>query len=151
MKLDASPEGLFTELPRSRSVLGNSSRRQHAPPCALSPQPPSPAHPRALRVPTVGCGAGWGYRGCHYPTARRPLLGDQRQFGRHLLNYGRARVPMAHDAEARKEHIWRIAHTRGLERSSTFRNYTQSEPRFRALLTEGGVQRIGLARASGKL
>ena len=30
--------------------------------------------------------------------------------------------------------------------SSTFRNYTHSEPRFRALLSEGGTQRVGLAR-----
>jgi hypothetical protein len=32
---------------------------------------------------------------------------------------------------------WRAAPTRGLKRSSTFRNYIHSEPRFRALLTEG--------------
>ncbi len=31
---------------------------------------------------------------------------------------------------------WRTAPTRGLKRSSTFRNYTHSEPRFRALLSE---------------
>jgi hypothetical protein len=30
--------------------------------------------------------------------------------------------------------------TQGLKRSSTFRNYTHSEPRFRALLTEGNLQ-----------
>jgi hypothetical protein len=28
----------------------------------------------------------------------------------------------------------------GVAPTSTFRNYTHSEPRFRALLTEGGVQ-----------
>jgi hypothetical protein len=30
---------------------------------------------------------------------------------------------------------------------SRFRNYTHSEPRFRALLTEGGAQRVELAGA----
>jgi hypothetical protein len=31
--------------------------------------------------------------------------------------------------------------------SSRFRNYTHSEPRFRALLTEGGAERLELVRA----
>ena len=35
--------------------------------------------------------------------------------------------------------------------SSTFRNYTHSELRFRALLTEDGTQQIDLARAWGKV
>jgi hypothetical protein len=47
------------------------------------------------------------------------------------------RVLLASDAEAREEEYRRAVRTRGLEWSSTFRNYTQSEPRFRALLTEG--------------
>jgi hypothetical protein len=37
----------------------------------------------------------------------------------------------------RRRSTWRAAPTRGLKRSSTFRNYIHSEPRFRALLTEG--------------
>jgi hypothetical protein len=45
------------------------------------------------------------------------------------------RVILANDAEAREEQR-RAVRTRGLERSSTFRNYTHSEPRFRALVTE---------------
>ena len=53
-----------------------------------------------------------------------------------LLTYGMAGVLLlAGDAEARKEHSPAVR-TRGLKRSSTFRNYTHSEPRFRALLTE---------------
>jgi hypothetical protein len=35
---------------------------------------------------------------------------------------------------------WRAVHARGLKRSSTFRNYIQSEPRFHALLTEGASE-----------
>ena len=52
-----------------------------------------------------------------------------------LLTYGTARVLLAGDAEARKEEHRRAVRTRGLKRSSTFRNYTHSEPMFRALLT----------------
>jgi hypothetical protein len=37
--------------------------------------------------------------------------------------------------------------TRDLKRSSKFRNYTRSEPRFRALLTEDGAQRLELSRS----
>ena len=54
-----------------------------------------------------------------------------------LLSYGTARVLLAGDAEAREEEYMGSGATRGLKRSSTFRNYTHSEPRFRALLTEG--------------
>jgi hypothetical protein len=65
-----------------------------------------------------------------------------------LLTYGMARVLLTGDAEAREEYIakgpiW------GLSLSSTFRNYTHSEPRFRALLTEGGNGRLELARVYG--
>jgi hypothetical protein len=62
-----------------------------------------------------------------------------------LLTYGTARVLLAGDAEVREEHSQAV-HARGLKWSSTFRNYTQSEPRFRALLTEGDARRIELAR-----
>jgi hypothetical protein len=41
---------------------------------------------------------------------------------------------LASDAKARKEEHRRAVRTRGLKRSSTFRNYTQPEPRFRVLL-----------------
>src|SRR5215207_4841760 len=44
------------------------------------------------------------------------------------------------DNKARKEQHSPAVCTRGLKRSSTFRNYTQSEPRFRVLLTEGDVR-----------
>jgi hypothetical protein len=57
-----------------------------------------------------------------------------------LLTYGTIRVLLAGDAEAREEEYRRAAHTRGLKRSSTFRNYTHSEPRFHALLTEGASE-----------
>jgi beta-lactamase superfamily II metal-dependent hydrolase len=53
-----------------------------------------------------------------------------------LLTYGTARVLLAGDVEAREEQH-RAVRTRGLKRLSTFRNYTHSEPRFRALLREG--------------
>jgi hypothetical protein len=44
--------------------------------------------------------------------------------------------------------MWRAAPTRGLKRSSTYRNYTHSETRFRALLlTEGGAQSLELSRS----
>ena len=41
----------------------------------------------------------------------------------------------------------RAVRTRGLNRPSTFRNYTHSEPRFRVLLTEDDTERLELARA----
>jgi hypothetical protein len=42
---------------------------------------------------------------------------------------------------------WRAVTTRGLNWSSTFQNYTHSEPRFNALLTEDGPERLELAGA----
>ena len=53
-----------------------------------------------------------------------------------LLSCGEARILLAADAEARKS-TWLKVRTRDLKRSSTFRNYIHSEPRFRTLLTEG--------------
>jgi hypothetical protein len=44
------------------------------------------------------------------------------------------------------EEFRRAVHTRALKRSSTFRNYTHSEPRFPALLTESGAERLGLIK-----
>jgi beta-lactamase superfamily II metal-dependent hydrolase len=41
-----------------------------------------------------------------------------------LLIYGRTWVLLAGDAEAREDEYKRAAHTRGLKRSSTFRNYS---------------------------
>jgi hypothetical protein len=57
-----------------------------------------------------------------------------------LLTYGTAYVLLAGEAEFRDEEY----PTRGLEWSSTFRNYTHSpERRFRALLlTEGGAKML---------
>ena len=60
-----------------------------------------------------------------------------------LPTYGTARVLFAVDAEAREEYR-RAAPTRALKRSSTFRNYTHSGPRFRAPLTEGSARRLEL-------
>jgi hypothetical protein len=51
------------------------------------------------------------------------------------------RVLIADHAGATEEYIPK-GHTRGLKRSSTFRNYTRSEPRFRAVLTESGAKVI---------
>jgi hypothetical protein len=59
-----------------------------------------------------------------------------------LLTYSMARVLLADDAEAREEEHRRTVRTRGLEWSSTIRNYTHFEPRFRALLTEGSAKVI---------
>jgi len=53
-----------------------------------------------------------------------------------LLTYSTARVLLAGDAEVRGRVTWQVAPTRGLGWSSTFRNYTHSEPGFRAQLTE---------------
>jgi hypothetical protein len=64
-----------------------------------------------------------------------------------LLTYGTARVLLAGDAKAGKEEHSLAVRTRGLKRSSTFRNYTPSEPGFRALLTDGGTKRLELFRA----
>ena len=60
---------------------------------------------------------------------------------------GTACVLLAGDAKAREEEFKRAASARGLNRSSTFRNYTHSEPRFRVLLTEDGTQRLELSRS----
>ena len=54
------------------------------------------------------------------------------------------RIPL--DTETREEHRQAVR-IRGIERSSTFRNHTQYEPRFRALLTEGPSRQVELARA----
>ena len=56
-----------------------------------------------------------------------------------LLTYGTARILLAGDAEAREEHR-QGARARDLKRSSKFRNYTHSELRFCALLTEGASE-----------
>jgi len=56
-----------------------------------------------------------------------------------LLTYGTARVLLAGDAEGREEHRQAVR-TRGLEWWLTFPKYTHSEPRFRALLTQGDAQ-----------
>jgi hypothetical protein len=48
-----------------------------------------------------------------------------------LLSYGTACFLLAGAVEAKEEHT-ASSSRRGLKRSSTFRNNTQSEPRFRA-------------------
>jgi hypothetical protein len=58
----------------------------------------------------------------------------------------RFRILLAGAAEAREENYRRALTTRGLKRSSTFRNDTHSEPRFRALLTEGEANRLALVK-----
>jgi hypothetical protein len=58
-----------------------------------------------------------------------------------LLTYGTARVLPARPGRGRSS---TAICTRGLTRWKTFRNYTHSEPWFRALLTEGG-ERLELA------
>jgi len=75
-------------------------------------------------------------RGKRFESARRLLV---------------SLVLLANDAENRGEEHRQAVRIRGLKRSSTFRNYTQSELRFRALLTEDGTQQIDLARAWGKV
>jgi hypothetical protein len=82
-----------------------------------------------------------GYR----PAAREFCSKTNDNWVTILLTYGTARVLLVGDAETRV--TWRAVHARGLKRSSTFRNYTHSEPGFRALLTESGNQRVELARA----
>ncbi len=68
-----------------------------------------------------------------------------------LLTYGTARILLAGDAEAREEeYMANGPYTGPLTVPSTFRNYTYSEPRFRALLTEGGAQRLELSRSYSK-
>jgi len=57
-----------------------------------------------------------------------------------LLTYGTARVLLACDAEVREENIRQAVPIRGLKRLSMFRNYTHSEPRFRALLIKGASE-----------
>jgi hypothetical protein len=62
-----------------------------------------------------------------------------------LLTFGTARVLRGGDAKAMKEEHSPAVRTRGLKRSSTFPNYTRSEPRFRALLLTGGASGVELA------
>ena len=53
---------------------------------------------------------------------------------------------MVNDAKARKvEYMARGSYTRDLKRWLTFRNYTHSEPRFRALLLTGERSDVQLA------
>jgi hypothetical protein len=63
---------------------------------------------------------------------------------RHYLTVGE----MSSDGElkvALAAQMLGVAHIRGLEWSSTFPNYTHSELRFRALLTEGTSSTVKLA------
>jgi hypothetical protein len=65
-----------------------------------------------------------------------------------LLTYGTACALLAGDAEPREEEYSQAVRARGLKLSSTFRNYTHSEPRFCVLLTEGASELelgVGLA------
>ncbi len=56
-----------------------------------------------------------------------------------LLTYSSACIVLDSDGKV-GEKPGRALHARDLTRSSTFRNYTHSEPRFRALLTEGASE-----------
>jgi hypothetical protein len=57
-----------------------------------------------------------------------------------LLTYGRAHVLLAGDAEGREEEYMASGPSPVPSRSSTSRNYTRSEPRFRALLTDAASE-----------
>jgi hypothetical protein len=57
-----------------------------------------------------------------------------------LLTYGQPVSSWLATPRPRRRNTWPTASMRGLKRSSTFRNYTHSEPRFCALLTEGDVR-----------
>jgi hypothetical protein len=61
-----------------------------------------------------------------------------------LLTYGTARILLAGDAEANEEEYMANGPYIGPSRSSKFRNYTHSEPRFRTLLTEGDATHLAL-------
>jgi hypothetical protein len=76
-------------------------------------------------------------------------LRDQRQLCGHPLTYATARVLLAGDSEVVEEEYMMSGsvHAALRDRSSTFRNYTRSEPRFRALLTVDGAQRLDLSRS----
>jgi hypothetical protein len=63
----------------------------------------------------------------------------QRQLGGHPPDLRYGPPPPRGDAEARVEYTANSSY-RGLEWTSTFRNYTHSEARFSALLTEGDVR-----------
>jgi hypothetical protein len=85
---------------------------------------------------------------CHHNIPRQCLLAPESTNVNSvaiLLTYGTARVLLAGDAEAREEHRQAVR-TRGLEWWLTFRNYTHSEPTFRAVLT-GGASEMELAPA----
>jgi hypothetical protein len=56
-----------------------------------------------------------------------------------LVGYLFSRVLLPGDTETREEHR-QAALTRSLKRPLTFRNTMHSEPRFRALLTEGAPE-----------
>jgi hypothetical protein len=60
-------------------------------------------------------------------------------------------ILLADGAGAREEEHRRAVRARGLKRSSTFRSYTHSEPRFRVLLAEGDVRALFHGEASERL
>ena len=62
-----------------------------------------------------------------------------------LLTYATARVLLSGYTEVREEHMASGSCT-SLKRPSTFRNYTHSEPRFRALLSESSTERLQLVK-----
>jgi hypothetical protein len=57
-----------------------------------------------------------------------------------LLSYGTTGVLLVGTPKPGRRNSWLEVRTRDLKRSSTFRNYTHSEPMFRALLTEGASE-----------
>jgi hypothetical protein len=67
------------------------------------------------------------------------VIGDKVSGSSPLVDSLFTRVLLAGEAEAREEHRQAVR-TRGLKQSSTFRNYTHSEPRFRTLLAEGASE-----------
>ena len=107
---------------------------------SLSRPPPRhlPAHPRASRAGRV---AGWSIGDVIAPPLGELFSETNDNSVALLLSYGTARILLASDAEVREEEEYRrAAPTRGPKRSSTFRNYTHFEPRFRALRAEGASE-----------
>jgi hypothetical protein len=76
----------------------------------------------------------------HRPTARRAFSETNDNSVAILLSNGTASMLLAGDAEAREEEYMAGGPTPGLLPSSTFPNYTHSEPRFHALVTEGASE-----------
>jgi hypothetical protein len=76
-----------------------------------------------------------------YKPLQRMIItrNEQARSSSPLVGYLFSRVLLPGDTETREEHRQAVL-TRSLKRPSTFRNSMHSEPRFRALLTEGAPE-----------